>query len=236
MYDWNQLYPEIIDSIRTVDLDTPILVGGNGYSSIEWLPYLRIVQDIRVVYMIHQYLPGQYTYQQPHSKKCFYPGKCDVDWDGHKEQLDKTWLAELLSSVDQFTSIYQVPVGVNEFGVVRWVPGAVEFMDDEIGLFEEKGMNHALWEWQVWEPFSEKVNYFNFLFGPDPENTTEVPNELLDVIMKYWSRNSVRPSTVCSPKIHISTRSVSFPFGLAKDRILYPLLYPMRYMYNPIHI
>lgn len=195
LYDWNQLYPKIITAIRKVDKETPILVGGNGYSGITWLPYLKMVSDKRVVYMFHQYAPSQYTYQFPSSVRCEYPGRCDVDWDGEKEQLDEGWLEDLLSAVDPFTSRYKVPVAVNEFGAVRWVPGAAEFMDDQMALFEEKGMNHALWEWQVWEPFSEKVNAFNFLFGPDPDNIGEVDNDLLRVIKKYWAYNSVRPST-----------------------------------------
>ncbi|MGD2247363.1 MAG: cellulase family glycosylhydrolase [Candidatus Methanofastidiosia archaeon] len=210
LYDWNQLYPEIIDAIRTVDKDTPILVGGNGYSSLEWLPYLQVVKDKKVVYIAHQYWPGQYTYQFPTSIKCSYPGKCDINRDGSKEQLDKAWLTDFLSLIDDFTSRHNVSVGINEFGAVRWVPGAAQFMDDQMAIFEEKGVNNALWEWQVWEPFTEKVSYFNFLLGPDPDNTTEVPNELKDVITKYWSYNNVRPSTVHNPKIHISSEPVSF--------------------------
>jgi hypothetical protein len=210
LYDWNQLYPEIIDGIRKVDKDTPILVGGNGYSGLEWLPYLKVVKDKRVVYMAHQYWPGQYTYQSPNSIKCSYPGRCDIDRDGSKEQLDKAWLTDFLSLIDEFTSKYNVPVGINEFGAVRWVPGAAQFMDDQMAIFEEKGVNNSLWEWQVWEPFTEKVNYFNFLLGPDPDNTTEVPNELKDIITKYWSYNSVRPSTANNPKMHISSEPVSF--------------------------
>ena len=200
LYDWNQLYSRIITGIREVDENTPILVGGNGYSGIEWLPYMKVVKDKRTVYMIHQYLPTQYTHQPPNRITCSYPGKCDVDWDGQKEQLDRGWLEDLLSTIDTFTAKHHVPVAVNEFGATRWVPGAAEFMDDEIGLFEEKGVNHALWEWQVWEPFSEKVSYFNFLLGPDPDNTTEVPNDLKDVITKYWAYNTVRPSTFYSSR------------------------------------
>ena len=210
LYDWNQLYPRIITAIRTVDPQTPVLVGGNGYSGIEWLPYLKVVQDKRVVYMIHQYQPGQYAFQQPNPQKCTYPGTCDVDRDGQKEQFNRTWLEDLLGIIDEFTARHHVPVAVNEFGVSRWVPGAAEFIDDEMGLFEEKGMNNALWEWQVWEPFSEKVNHLNFLFGPDSENTEEVPNELKDVITKYWSYNTVRPSTFHSnPGIVFTSQKVS---------------------------
>lgn len=199
LYDWNQLYPRIIAAIRRKDKDTPILVGGNGYSNIAWLPYVKVVSDPRIVYTIHQYAPSQYTHQEYTSIECSYPGMCDTDWDGRKEQFDKNWLVDLLSTVDTFTTTYKVPVAVNEFGVCRWVPGAAQFIDDEMGIFEEKGMNSALWEWQsAWRASYKEVSTFNFLFGPDPHNAEEVDNDLLQVITKYWSHNTVRPSTFYS--------------------------------------
>jgi uncharacterized protein (TIGR01370 family) len=199
LYDWNQLYPRIITAIRKIDKDTPILVGGNGYSNIEWLPYVKVLSDPRIVYILHQYAPHQYTHQEYTSIECSYPGMCDTDWDDRKEQFDKNWLVDLLSTVDIFTTTHKVPVAVNEFGVIRWVPGAAQFMDGEMGIFEEKGMNSALWEWQSsWRAFYKEVNAFNFLFGPDPHNTEEVDNDLLQVIKRYWSYNTVRPSTFYS--------------------------------------
>ncbi|MCK4433806.1 MAG: cellulase family glycosylhydrolase, partial [Methanomicrobia archaeon] len=57
LYDWNQLYPHIIAAIREVDPDTPILVGGNGYSAVEWLPYLKAISDPHMVCTVHQYAP-----------------------------------------------------------------------------------------------------------------------------------------------------------------------------------
>ncbi|MBU7022137.1 MAG: endo alpha-1,4 polygalactosaminidase [Theionarchaea archaeon] len=194
LYDWNQLYPRIIAAIRIRDDKTPILVGGNGYSGLEWLSYLKVVKDPRVVYAAHQYAPTQYAFQYG-TTTCSYPGMCDINWDGQRERIDRAWLADFLSVIDTFSTENRISVAINEFGVNRWVPGAAEFIDDEMGLFEEEGVNSALWEWQVWEPFSEKVNAMNFLFGSDPENKREVDNDLLRVITSYWAYNTVRPST-----------------------------------------
>ncbi len=36
IYDWNRFYPRIVDGIREVDEQTPILVGGNGWSGVYW--------------------------------------------------------------------------------------------------------------------------------------------------------------------------------------------------------
>ncbi len=38
LLDWNQLHPRISAAVREVDAQTPILVGGMGYSSLDWLP------------------------------------------------------------------------------------------------------------------------------------------------------------------------------------------------------
>jgi hypothetical protein len=195
LYDWNQLYPRITAAIRQVDADTPILVAGMGYSGVDWLPYLKPTGDSRTVYVVHQYAPYLYTHQWAEVEYS-YPGEFDVDWDGEGDLVDRVWLETLLSTIDDFQSSHHVPVAVNEFGVVRWVPGAAFFMDDQVGLFEQLGMNHALWVWDpAWEAWNEGVNGFTFRFGPDPGSKQVVSSDLADVILKYWGRNTVRPST-----------------------------------------
>ena len=110
-----------------------------------------------------------------------------------------SWLDNLLSTVDNFAARHSVPVAVpvavNEFGVVRWVPGAAEFMDDQMDLFEQRGLNHALWVWDPsWEPWTEEVNAFNFRHGSDPSDHADVASsDLVDVIVKYRGRNTIRP-------------------------------------------
>ncbi len=193
LYDWNQLYPRLSAAIRQVDLATPILIGGMGYSSVYWLPYLEPTGDLRTVYTFHQYAPSTYTHQEPDSPICTYPGWCDLDWDGdNDDRLDRAWLEGLLSMVDDFAVAHGVPVVANEFGLMRWEPGADRFMDDEMDLFEQRGLNHALWVWDpAWEPWASEVDAFNFRHGPDPDNHTDVDNALQDVILGYWGRNAI---------------------------------------------
>jgi len=194
LYDWNQLYPRITTAIRQVDSNTPILIGGMAYSRVDWLPYLQPTGDPRTVYMVHQYEPFVYTHQEPPLTRT-YPGVFDTDWDGVDDQFNQAWLDDLLSTVDDFKATHSVPVSVNEFGVMRWEPGAALFMDDEMDLFEQRGMNHALWVWDpAWEPWTEEVDAFNFRHGPNPNNHTDVElSDLMDVIVDHWGRNTVRP-------------------------------------------
>jgi hypothetical protein len=184
----------MVEAIREVDADTPILVSAMSWGAVRWLPYLKPTGDPHTVYMVHQYEPQeQYTHQEPGGENT-YPGEFDLNWDGESETFDRAWLEAYLSIIAEFQSKHGVPVAVNEFGVQRWVPNAAQFMADEMELFEELGMNHALWVWNPdWEPFSTNVHDFNFLFGPDSDNVAPVPNDLQDVILSNWQRNILRP-------------------------------------------
>ena len=67
-----------------------------------------------------------------------------------------------------------VPLAVNEFGLMRWEPGAAAFMADQMDLFEQRGMNHTLWEWaSSFEPQADN-DAFNFRHGPDPDHHTDL--------------------------------------------------------------
>jgi len=220
LYDWNQLHPRITAAIREVDPDTPILIGAMSYSAVEWLPYLQLTGDPRTVYAVHQYAPVQYTHQWRDSQEFTYPGVFDTDWDGEDDQFNRAWLEDLLSTVDDFAAKHGVPVAVNEFGPVRWVPGAAEFMDDQMDLFEQRSMNYALWSWDPsWEPWTEEVDAFNFRHGPDPDHHTDVAsNDLIDVIVKYWRRNTMRPSSGVAPSTSTAPLTPSVPTELSPSK------------------
>jgi hypothetical protein len=197
LLDWNQFYPRIVSGIREVDAETPILVSAQGWGAVRWLPALDPVDESHVVYTVHQYEPQEsYTHQGPAGGNS-YPGDFDLDGDGTPEPFDRAWLAGYLSAVGSFQSEHEAPVSVNEFGVERWVPQAAAFMADQMELFESYGMNHSLWAWDpAWGPWTDSVNGMNYLFGPDPNNSAPVDNELLDVITAFWSRNVIRPSNL----------------------------------------
>lgn len=195
--DWNQLYPRISAAVRKVDPDTPILIGGMGWSSVRWLPYLEPTGDPRTVYLVHQYEPqSQYTHQESRYPKHGYPDRFDLDWDGEIDDFNKRWLDNYLGLIDQFQDKWQVPLAVNEYGIVRWIPGGEDFLDDQLAFFEVRGLNHAIWIWDpAWQPWTKEVNAMNYRFGQDPKSQEDIyPNPLMDLLEDYWSRNETRPS------------------------------------------
>lgn len=195
--DWNQLYPQITTAIREVDTDTPILIGGMNWSSVRWLPYLVPTGDPRTVYIVHQYEPqSEYTHQESRHPEHGYPDRFDLDWDGKKDDFNKEWLNSYLGIIDQFQNDWDVPMAVNEYGIVRWIPGGEDFLADQLDLFETRGLNHAIWMWDpAWEPWTEEVNAMNYRFGQDPKSHEDmIPNPLMDLLEEYWTKNEIRPS------------------------------------------
>jgi hypothetical protein len=196
--DWNMLYPQIVAGIRKTDSKTPILVGSDGYSSINWLPFLKPVNDLSIVYVVHQYSPyEQYTHQDPRGINS-YPDIFDTNYDREEETFDRNWLKNLLLPASKYSLENNSTIAVGEFGICRWVPGAAEYMHDLMGLFEENGWNYAIWEWATsYRHFEEDVHDFNFRFGGDPESRLSVEdNPLIDTIVLYWGMNIIRPSNV----------------------------------------
>ena len=194
LLDWNQFYPDITYAIRAVDPDTPILIGGMGYSGIDWLPYLQPVTDTRTAYLVHFYEPFSYTHQATNAGLT-YPGFYDIDYDGQPDNFNKTWLDNRLAPIDDFVQTYGAPVAINESGVVRFAPNAADYLFDVYDLFEQYGLNYAIWEWQPAWPNTQTFDDFNFTHGPNPNNHTPVANALQDNIVSYWANNTIRPST-----------------------------------------
>ena len=185
--DWNQLYPRLVDAIRKVDSDTPILIGGNGYSHAEWLPLVEPVDDARIVYTVHQYQPFDYTHQDT-SDDLRYPSSTDG--------LDRAHLEEIIEPADDFASAHGVPVASNEMGGVRYAPGIDRFVSDELDLFEARGWNHAIWMHYPAEGHPGG-DWFDYLMGPDPDNhESDESNAFLRVLRRFWDRNTLRPSNV----------------------------------------
>ena len=213
LYDWNQLYPKIVQAIREVDPDTPILIGGMAYSAVSWLPYMKIIDDPKTIYCAHQYEPYDYTHQEP-PLNYTYPGFFDIDGDEVPDNFNKSYLIELLQTVGDFMNQHKVNCAINEYGLMRWEPGAESFLDDEMSIFENMGINYALWVWDPkWQPWNEEIDEFNFRHGQNPDNhTNDEPNALTEVIYGYWSRNTIYPD-----KISFENEKVKVKLELSKN-------------------
>lgn len=203
LYDWNQLYPRITAAIREVDPDTPILIGGNNFNHIGFLPYVKPTGDPRTVYVFHNYDPFIYTHQGRDKSGPSYPGEFDATWDKRPDKVDKEFLDRALARADAFVAEHGVDVAVTEFGVMRWAPGSPAYLADQMAIMERRGFNNFVYSWSSsYRPVIKKYNFFNYRFGTEASNNVDQPDNPLMKALKYsWSRNRLRPSNVTIQKV-----------------------------------
>lgn len=185
LMDWNAFAAAITAAIREVDSSTPIVVSSLNWADPAWFAALEPTGDPRTVYSLHNYSPDAYTNQEPGETWITYP---DVVEDGGETiTFDRTWQEDNLRPVLEFAERHDVPIYVGEFGVFRWVPGAVEFLRDQTGLFERYGWHYSVYVWRGDELYFDG---FNLEYGKDPDNHVPVPeNPLLGVFIARWAQN-----------------------------------------------
>ena len=113
----------------------------------EKLPYLPVYPYANIIYSIHTYMPGFITHQLNRDSASFLPYPCP------ERKIDKNYLRRWLEPVRRFQLLTGARIYVGEFGCLRWVPGADQYIKDNIDLCEEYGWDwnyHAFREFDGW--------------------------------------------------------------------------------------
>jgi endoglucanase len=195
--DWYHLEVRAAKAIRAIDPDTPIIFevdhsdSANAYNFIEPIPVSR------VIYQVHMYEPGIFTHQGVHTTldangqpSVTYPGTIDG------KKYDRETLRQILAPVRAFQLAYNVPIYVGEFSAIRWAPGAAQYLDDCISIFEEYGWDwsyHAFREWGGWS-----VEAADLPYSPGNHPAAKEPTDRYLVLKKYFDLN--KPAPVAAPK------------------------------------
>lgn len=191
---WNGLAKRITKAIRVVDPDTPILVNSTGWAYPEDFDRLQPTGDKRTVYEVHFYQPHYYTHQRP-GKNIAYPGFRDPDEPD--QAWDKHTVEQKLGYVRRFQQKYQVPIFAGEFGCARYAPGAVEWLRDQMDLYEKWGWSWAYWAFREW-------NVMDIERTADPKDDKRYPDTpLLRLFKSYFARDrAFVPATARSESAH----------------------------------
>ncbi len=188
MVDWNSLAAKLIQGIRQENAEVPILVGAMNYSHLQWTSVLELPRVNHLITNVHFYEPYPYSHKEV---VVAYPGFVALEQtDG--EIWNKHWLEKQLSQVQKLKSTG--PVSVGEFGVIRHQMGGPRYLEEVTGIFEELGVNYAVW---LWESSYKGITYdsFNFRRGTQESNHKEITDQnlLIEVLKKRWSKNIQRP-------------------------------------------
>ena len=122
LYDWNAWYPNIVTAIREVDRETPILVGGNGYSALDWLPYLEPIERIALCIPFTS-TRLSCTHIRSRVKSTLILVRSIPIMMGRRMPSIEAWLEDFLSTSSDYADEHDAVVAVNEYGAVRWGGG-----------------------------------------------------------------------------------------------------------------
>jgi len=184
--DWWELQDAAARAVRAVDPHTPILIAADDWDSPPAFAWMRPVEVPRVIYTVHVYWPYEYTHQGLEGEwneetALAYPGT----FNGRP--FDREAIARQLEPVRAFQEAYNAHIFVGEFSVVRWAPGAAEFLADSISLFEEYG-----WDW-TYHAFRESgewsLEHADLPHNPHHHVLASEPTERRKVIESWFSRN-----------------------------------------------
>jgi endoglucanase len=127
----DKLNRALVTKIREVDPVKKIIVSPK-YADAIHIKKLRPVRDPNIIYSVHMFFPQKYTLQGIlYAKELSYPSG----------KLNRKSIIKYLKPVREFQRKRRATIYIHEFGVVRWAPGAYQFLQDLIRLFESYKWN-----------------------------------------------------------------------------------------------
>ena len=135
-------YQLIIDSIRMVDQNTPIILDSSAYGDPKTFKHFKTHKDVNILYSFHMYEPYAYTNHKTNNNRFSYPGEINSTY------WDKQTLRSYMLEVINFQKINHIPnnrILVGEFGCYRKTKGLPKYFNDLLEIFKENQWHFAFY-------------------------------------------------------------------------------------------
>lgn len=146
--DLNLFNQRMVESIRSVDSDTPIMLDGWFYAAPQAFDFNRPIDDDKILYAFHNPGPWQMVTYRVNKGKYAYPDRVPKSWDGPVEPWTMDRLGEEMNAVQQFSQRYDIPsnrIIASEFWYDRRLEGAANYLGDLIEIY-----NRQNWHWSFY--------------------------------------------------------------------------------------
>ena len=143
--DLNQFNRGMVDAIRSVDADTPIILDGWFYASPQAFTYNRPVDDQRTLYAFHNPGPWEMVTYRINQGRYAYPDRVPKSPNGPTESWTAERLAQEVLAVEEFARTHNIPANriiASEFWYDRRLEGAAAYLGDLIRIYNERN-----WHW-----------------------------------------------------------------------------------------
>jgi hypothetical protein len=171
--DLNELYRRVVEEVRKVDLDAPIVLDAGLWAGPAALFNLRpMKEDPYVLYSFHWYAPEKYTIWQRNRGQLVYPGCVTTERGAKGGEERMVWDAEaharhMADPVRRWQREHGVPASrilCGEFSADRRAAGADLWNRDVIALLDAN-----LWHWTYYDFRERDWNAKDFELGSSPE-------------------------------------------------------------------
>lgn len=149
--DLNLFYEKMVQRIRSIDTQTPIMLDAWQYASIEGFPYLIPIEDEAILYAFHFYGRWGYATFRVNKGRFSYPDKMPAAVEGKTEKWEAGRITQEMEPVFAWAKKYQVPLNrivAAEFGVDRRVAGAEQFLEDTIEALNANFLHWAFYSFR----------------------------------------------------------------------------------------
>lgn len=149
--DLDRFNSRVVEAIRRVDSETPIILEGWFHASASGLGNLEPVDDPAVLYAFHFYDPWTFTTYRINNGRFTYPGMMPSPDPPEPETWTPEQLANRLQPVLEWSRRFEIAftrVMVAEFGCDRRVPGAREYLGDLIAQFDAHRWHWAFYSFR----------------------------------------------------------------------------------------
>lgn len=169
----HQFYLETLREIRKHDKETVVIIKGTWFASPQAIDSLYPLPDPNVAYGVHAYLPIQLALSRTNGVAGYpysYPGPIPRYQKHLEDKLDitKKFLYDTLDLVRQWQLKHNIPssrILVAEFGICREIPGASQYLEDLLSIFEEFN-----WRWLLFSFRDEEWDALDYELGGDIGN------------------------------------------------------------------
>jgi hypothetical protein len=196
---WPAMAQAIIDAIRTIDPVTPIVIeSGPGGLCRGMSEFPVPARGGPFIFSVHSYSPHEFTHQglsdisNTDLARAYLERQ--IPWphqrlQGGKEVVwDRAWLEEQLAPAIEFQKRHpEIPIYVGEFSAIRWAPGAVEYLRDNLEIFEKYGWH---WSYHCFRGFPGwSLEHDNAYSDPAKSKLSPTPTDRAQLVRAYLARN-----------------------------------------------
>jgi hypothetical protein len=143
--DLNRFNRRIVEAIRLVDPETPIILDGWFYSAPVGFRFLEPVKDANTLYALHNPAPWEFAAFRVNKGRFSYPDRMPNPDGPEVRKWSVRDLERQIEPVEVFAREYGIVrdrIIASEFWCDRRVPGAAEYFSDLIGIYQTRK-----WHW-----------------------------------------------------------------------------------------